>query len=376
MMDDLKLTAQTVQLLAIPSALGVVVTSHFWGLLCDTYGYRPVLKLLAFGKALTPLFFALTPRDQRLGVPFLALMMFMDGLMNAGVALAVQGMMLKHTPRRNRAMYIGAANFLAIGSMAALAPVIAGHLIDVINKTPAVQLGPWTFNGFHWIFVLSFALRLVAVPLAGKINEPARGTVRDVWRRMISPRAYRVTHIVYKLYDEPDSTRRLRMVWKLADLRDPMAISGLIHALKDPAFAVRSAAAEALGRIGTGEAAAPLARALTDPDSDIGSPAARALGRIANTESLKALLANLRGRDQETLEEIVESLGNIGDSAAILPLICLLDECHDPRTQRRIAAALAKLGDTESANEVTALVQGRRTDSYAWALGAVPTGEP
>jgi MFS family permease len=375
MMEDLKMSAQTVQLLGIPSALGVVVTSHFFGLLCDTYGYRPVLKLLALGKALTPLFFALTPRDQRIGVPFLALMMFFDGTMNAGVALAVQGMMLKHTPRRNRAMYIGAANFLAIGSMAALAPVIAGRLIDMLNRLPAVHFGPYQFGGYHWIFIIGFVLRLAAVPLAGRIREPSRGTVGEVWRRMLSPRAHRVTHLVYRLHDAPDPTRRLRIVWKLADLRDPMAISGLIHALKDPAHSVRSAAADALGRIGTGEAAATLARALTDPDSDIRSPAARALGKIGNTESLKALLGSLRSQDPETLGEIVESLGSIGDSAAILPLICLLDECRSPVLHRRIAAALAKLGDTESAGEVSALLQDRHTGSHAWAFGAAPAGE-
>ena len=110
-----------------------------------------------------------------------------------------------------------------------------------------------------------------------------------------------------------------------------------------------------LGLIGNAEACEPLARALTDPTLGIQSPVAHALGQIGGFDSLQALLRNLRNLDQDALGETVDSLARIGDSAAILPLICLMDDLEDADMRRRIAAALAQLTETPTTEEVISL---------------------
>ncbi|MCX7047181.1 MAG: HEAT repeat domain-containing protein [Candidatus Sumerlaeota bacterium] len=167
-----------------------------------------------------------------------------------------------------------------------------------------------------------------------------------------------VTRCAYQLLESQYETMRLKAARLLGDLRSPMGIGSLIQALKDSSRAVRKAAANALGRIGGGEAAEALTAALFDPNSDIQPPAARALGRIGGAQSLKALMANLLAQSPRALGETIDSLARIGDSAAILPLICLFHQVQDESLRQRIAAALGKLGQTESLDEVMNSLQG------------------
>jgi MFS family permease len=364
MIDNLGLSVWWVQMLGVAGALGVAVTSRYWGLLCDTYGYKPVLELCSIGKAFTPLMFALAPRWPAVSIPFLLLMMFLDGLLNSGVGLAMQGYMLRATPRKNRSMYIAATNFAAIGIMSAVAPVITGRLIDVLNKGFSFTAGPYHFTGYQWIFLISMLLRFAAVPLARRIYEHGSRPMDAVLDQMKSRNSFRVTRLVYKLHESSDESHRLALVGTISNLENPLATRELIHSLGDTNIGVREAAADALGRIGVAEAARPLSHALSDPGSGIQPPAARALGRIGGFDSLKALLENLRHQDAKTQTQIIDSLGELGDSAAIVPLICLFHDIEDPYLRKTIAVALGKLGETESLEEVMNVLQGR-----------VPTGQ-
>jgi HEAT repeat protein len=148
---------------------------------------------------------------------------------------------------------------------------------------------------------------------------------------------------------------RARAARRLRDRRSPLAIGGLIDALEDPSRTVRQAAADALGKIGTSEASAPLARALVSPESGVRHAAARALGRIGDFASLQALLQNLRNLDSETLGQSVDALARIGDSAAILPLISLFDEIEDPGLRQKISEALCAINKAGTPQEIMAL---------------------
>lgn len=359
MLEELGYSVLTVQLVGLPAAVGIVISSRFWGLLCDTYGFRPVLELLTIGKALTPLFFIFTPRNPEIGIPFLALMHFLDGVMNAGVALACQGVLLKNTPRQNRSMYIAASNFLSMGIAATVAPILAGALIDLMNRSPAPWLGPYPVTGYFVAFAVSALLRTGAIGLVRRLHEP--GCIRggELARRIAGLSALRATRWVYRLHESETETGRLHAARKLGQLRNPIATGELIDRLEDSSKCVREASAEALGLIGEAEAAKPLARALRDPDLGIQCPAARALGRIGGEQSLRALLQNLRPNDSSVLPEIVDSLGTIGDSAAIVPLICLFHDNDNEALRQRIAAALGRISEYEDPDEVISVLSGR-----------------
>jgi len=357
-LDDLGYSVRTVQLLGTAGALGVVVSSHFWGLMCDVYGYRPVLQILSVAKVFTPAAYLLAPRDQSVGIVYFAAVWFIDGAINSGMMLAFQGPLLKSTPRRNRTMYIAAANFFAIGVMASIAPALSGYLIKTINAPGSTWLGE--VNGYHVAFGLSLVMRAAAFPVAGRIIEPTAGPLRTVLGQVFSRTSVRAAKWTHRLREARETATRVRAATVLGGLRNPMGVGDLIEALRDPSHAVRDAAADALGAIGSSQATRALVDALFDTRSGIQSPAARALGRIGGVDSLRALLRYLHNRDREALADTVDSLARIGDDAAILPLICLFNETDDEGLRMHAAGALAKLSQTDSLEEVVELLHGRR----------------
>jgi len=359
-LDDLEYSVRTVQLLGVAGALGVVVSSRFWGLVCDVYGYRPVLQILTVAKAFTPAAYLLAPRNPEIGVTYFAVIWFIDGVMNSGLMLAFQGPLLKSTPRRNRTMYIAAAYFLAIGVMASIAPAFSGYMIKTVNASDASTGWLARINGYHVAFALSLILRGAAYPLAGRIIEPTAGPIRAVLAQVFSLNSLRVPGLTHKLQEGRREAARVRAAKILGTLRSPMAVGELINALRDESHAVRDAAAGALGEIGSSQAIQPLVDALFDTKSGIQSPAARALGRIGGVDSLRALLRYLHGREPEALAETVDALAHIGDEAALLPLILFFNEAEDETRQRRAAGALARLSRADSLEEVVEMLHARR----------------
>jgi MFS family permease len=361
MLDRMELSVMAVQLLGTGAALGVVISSQFWGLVCDCYGYRPTLLFLAMAKVFTPASFFLLPLNSPYTLPLLTIVLFVDGVLNSGLMLAIQGPLLKSTPRRNRTMYIAAANFLAIGVMACLAPALSGHVIEWVDDQSAWRL--WGLNGFQVAFLASMVLRLGAIPLAARIHEPTAAPLRTFLRQAFTRSALFVPHCVHVLQDSEDTFARQRAAELMGCLRSPMATGSLIDALQDEHVEVRNAAADALGKLGNAQATEALSQALFDPARGIQSPAARALGVIGGTDSLRALLNNLGHDDPVVLAETIESLERIGDEAALLPLVYLYHEAESDAIRHRIAKSLATLQRIESVDEVSELLHARRAIS-------------
>ncbi|MBN1867230.1 MFS transporter [Candidatus Sumerlaeota bacterium] len=357
--SHLGIDAWKTQILWMAGPLGAVLAFRFWGMLCDTYGNRPILLLTLSGKAMIPFAFMIAPRDPMRGVPLLAVCMFLDGMLNAGLMVSMQVIVLKLTPRRNRSMYIAATNFLADGIFGATASFLACYVLLAVGaKTFAIWGHEMT--GYHVCFAISVLMRYGAVFLAARFREAQSIPVKTVLSHLRKANPLRVVRWLYRLQESTDDSMRGLAARRLGGIRSPLAIRGLIQALEDPSRAVRHEAATALGRIGMAEAAEPLARALFDPDSGIHSPAAEALGAIGGPDSLQALLKNLTHLKPEALAETIDSLGRIGDSAAILPLICLFDQVEDEDLRRRIAAALGNLSDTDSVEEIKVLFRRSR----------------
>ncbi len=354
---SLKLPVFTAQMLNVCSFAGTVLSSGLWGILCDTYGHRAVMRLTLVLKSVTLLAITFTPPVPGIVVPGLAVALFFDGVLNAGIGLAWQGIMLNSSPRRNRAMYIGAVNFLCVGVAGFLAPILSGRIIFDLNAR-GVQLpvGPYVFNAYHLMFVASVLLRGFAMRAARHLPSEKAIEPAVMLRHLVRVNVMGILWDSRRAKGGASELGRVRAARRLGERRSPLGIPALIDALRDPSATVREAAASALGRIGTADAAAPLARVLTDPELGLQSPAARALGQIGSTESLQALLANLRRLDPRALRHTVDALARIGDSAAILPLICLLDEHPDPQLRQRIATALSRITRANTPQEIMELL--------------------
>lgn len=77
----------------------------------------------------------------------------------------------------------------------------------------------------------------------------------------------------------------------------PAAIPHLARALKDPVGAVRFAAANALGRIGTDQAVGPLTACLDDPFFGVYTPVLEALGNLRHKRAVPYFVRFLRDPD-------------------------------------------------------------------------------
>lgn len=206
---------------------------------------------------------------------------------------------------------------------------------------------------------------------------------------------------------DPDAYVRQASAWSLGMLADARAIQPLIDVLahddavhewamtalqafgaaaveqllvalhaEDPA--VRRASAEAIGRLGDGQAVEPLIAALQSGSDyghrDLKCAAADALGRLGGARAIAVLVTGLTtGDDHEVREACMaalcrigapaveglieavrggqglagytatETLGHIGDARAVEPLLHLLHD--EPQYLEAVAAALGRIGD-------------------------------
>lgn len=91
----------------------------------------------------------------------------------------------------------------------------------------------------------------------------------------------------------------------------------LISLLEDPAAVVRSAAAGALGRVGSDTAAEALREALDDPEAGVRTAAARSLGALDDVDATEPLVRQARDDLFEPAEAAARSLALIDPREAV-----------------------------------------------------------
>ena len=364
MMEKLAMSAFWVQMISVASSIGVVVGSNYWGLLCDTFGFRRILEVLAIGKIAAPACFLIALPHNNWSTGLLLGLMFLDGFLNAGAVLAPQGVMLKATPRKNRTMYIATVNFLSLAIGATFASMLTGEFIDWVNARSYLRVSSFEISGYHWAFFISTVMRLGAVPLSRRLSDEQYVSWKELLQAMLSLESFLVARYVSILQSSQSEFQRYQAVTRLGKLRNPLAIRPLIQALNDSSLAVRKAAIDALESIGTSEAIAPLCQALFDPSKSLHTRAARALERIGSPDSLKALLKGLRSSDPRVLKVTIRSLARLGDPAALVPLISLFHDVQDKDIRNLIVEALSRIAQVPSLEEVSAALSFGKTEVH------------
>jgi HEAT repeat protein len=185
------------------------------------------------------------------------------------------------------------------------------------------------------------------------------------------------------------AARRARSATSIGDLRLTDAVADLDRLLRDRNARVRLAAARALGRIATAEAAAlliaaleqgllpeqrlvealgapwaagPLLQAFRAPRTvALRVPLADALGRTGSPAAVEMLAAAMPAAGTELRIRIVRALTRIGSPAAVAAVRAAMSDPHG-RVRAQAAWSLARLGDTEAA---TLLERGLH-DSAPW----------
>ncbi|MCX7625981.1 MAG: MFS transporter [Candidatus Sumerlaeaceae bacterium] len=364
MMKNLAMSAFMVQMISVVSSLGVVVGSNYWGLLCDTFGFRRILQVLAVGKIAAPACFLVALPNNSATFILLTVLMFLDGFLNAGAVLAPQGVMLKATPRRNRTMYIAAVNFLSLALGATVASVITGKLIDLIDARWTFSIGSYEGTGYHWAFVASTLMRVGAIPLSRRINDEKWISWDEILPVLTSWKAFAVAQQVARLQSSNSELARYKAAAKLGRLRSPLAVTALVKALNDTNLVVRKAALDALAEIGSPDVVEHLAAALFNPKTQLHARAAQALARVGNPQSLRALLKGLRSSDPRVVRVTINSLARLREPAALVPLISLFHEVEDPTIRETIVRALSRIAEVPSTEEVYEALEFRPAEVH------------
>jgi len=135
----------------------------------------------------------------------------------------------------------------------------------------------------------------------------------------------------------------------LGDLGDPAAILALVRALRDPAVAVREAAADALITIGGQEVARVIVHLLDDDDSSVRNLALEVFERLRSV-AIPLCIELYQSSSSDLRKVAVDTLGKIEETRNSEGFSVLVKALDDPHVNVATAAceALGRLGGEES----------------------------
>lgn len=109
-------------------------------------------------------------------------------------------------------------------------------------------------------------------------------------------------------------------IMELAKLRDRRAGPAIAGMLSDPLASVRSAAAYALGSVGSSAEVGALLEALNDAEPEVRGNVARSLGNLNALVAVDPLIKALEDENRWVRTTVAFSLGRLGDERARVPL--------------------------------------------------------
>jgi MFS family permease len=165
------------------AGVGGALLSQRLGRWADRFGQRPVLVLCTAFKSINMLTLLSCPRDPEAAFWLLAPVFMVDAFLNAGITIANNGYLLKHSPRENRTMFVAAGTAYA-GLAGGLVSVAAGALLAALEGW-SFQLGPFSIIHFHLLFGLSVVMRLAGALLATRVSEPQSVGPREVLGQLV-----------------------------------------------------------------------------------------------------------------------------------------------------------------------------------------------
>lgn len=175
------------------SWVGGALLSNHLGQWAERYGQRPVLILCTAFKSINMIGLLACPADPTIAFYVLSPIFMIDAFLNAGIAIANNGFMIKNSPRENRTMFVAAGAGFA-GMVGGVASIAAGAALAASDQWSFTLYGARYIN-FHVLFAVSLALRLVSALLATRIHEPQSAGARIVANDLIWATRLRVRSV-------------------------------------------------------------------------------------------------------------------------------------------------------------------------------------
>jgi hypothetical protein len=178
LLNEIKLPLSTIMLLWMVSWIGGALMSRQLGGWIEQFGQRPVLVLCVAFKTINMLALLCCPLDHSQALWLLIPTFALDACLNSGITIATNGFLVKNSPREDRTMFVAAGTAYA-GLVGGLTSILAGLALDSFTawRLPILD---WRLSNFQLLFIVSIALRLMAIWMALRIQEPASTGARTV----------------------------------------------------------------------------------------------------------------------------------------------------------------------------------------------------
>ena len=186
---DLQFGYGFIATLGMLSAFADLVGMRLWGKLSDMTRNKPIIYFAGWWAIFFPLSWVFV-RPESMVLPIL--LHVLGGGMWSGINLCVNNLLLRISPREDRALYVSVYNVLG-GLGASCGPVLAGLLVQGLGQGP-FHLYSWVLLPLHILFVLSTMFRLVSLQLLRRIEEPEEVTVGQMLRVIRSVRGLNMTN--------------------------------------------------------------------------------------------------------------------------------------------------------------------------------------
>ena len=172
------------------SWVGGALLSHQLGQWAERFGQRPVIVLCTAFKSINMIGLLLCPADPTIAFWVLAPIFMIDAFLNAGIAIANNGFMIKNSPREGRTMFIAAGTGFA-GIVGGVASIGAGAAIAASADWSWMLAGTRYVN-FHVLFAASMVLRMAAAVLATRHSRAQFGWARVVAGELLTATRLRI----------------------------------------------------------------------------------------------------------------------------------------------------------------------------------------
>lgn len=420
MLDTLKYPTFKVQCVSAVATLCTLCAAPVVGYLVDKYGNRALYKIAYVVICFVPLIWALTPGQYPgLTLGILMVAQFLSGVAGAMLVITQFNLMLRLSPSDNMARY-SALWSAVVGTAGFAAPTVGGLLVTFTRHSQfhlgVIEINNYKITMLVSM-VLRLALIPLLRGLSEPRSEDVRdvlermasssplGTLRHVRRirgssapgvRAHSARALGrmkarlgFEELVAALNDPVLSVRR-QAALALGEMGDARAIEPLLAALCNPGAGIRVQAVVSLGKLGDDAASRAIIKAMEEDgghDSAFTQAAAQAIARLGTHQAAETLLEIAEEPEHPARAAAIQSLGDLGDESMAEPLTEMLrsDEGLEPLEVSALGDALAKLGDEravipllqrleaadtvllrrEMANAVSTLI-GSEGEIYAW----------
>lgn len=336
-LESLGLPFTIIQAAGFMHAIGNLLSAKMWGFLADKYGNKPMLTLVGFGLALTPLMwlFCYPGRDLHNTIVLLTSHVLV-GAVWAGVALCQFNLLLATAKPEDRSTYIGVG--LGIQAiMGGVAPLLGAALLSQLRHVLAAP------DAYKWVFGTAMALRFLAVFFLAPVREEGAIRIRTALSqlRRTTPGGIRAMR---SLTQSADAESRVEAIGRVAQSHYSLGADEIIKALHDPSPKVRRSAARALARLKDATAGEALVHMVTDHPDLVEEETVEALGKLRHAQAVPALVDLLQSPRSLLRRAAAKALGRVGSADAIEPLMAAAGEPGDTDLRRASLQALRVLG--------------------------------